>query len=458
MSKGGHLLLISGCLLAGCAASHQVQVRAIPVPGASGKTGNALLAQARGELAIGNVGLALESFRTLLREQPESAETYEGIAECYAAMGRYDLTRTNLEFALAYAPNDPKLLTELAVTLDKSGEHERAVQAMAEASRLRAAAAPPTPAPVATISPIGVAQTGSVTVKLPEPSRHVAPDPVKVASSTPAPVKVAAVAPAPVVAVAAAPVPTKIVSVVPEPPMTPLAMAIAKPAKAEVTPVGVAQASMPTRPIAQEVAPVALPAEPAPVPAPKPVRAPPPADFLAQDTRPHELATTPAPADQGPRLERTSRGEVALITAPVKSDWAKLDAPVTLANVASAKPQRQAPDRPAAPRALAEATVRWISLRPSEPQNVELLNAARHQGLAADTRTALLNRGWRKIGIGDAREVRARSLVLYGKNRAHLAYRLAAQFRCKTQKIAGLKKVIVLLGRDALHRSTTARA
>ena len=72
MTGGRNLLLLGGALaIVSCTASHQIQVRAIPNPGASSKSCNALLAQARGELALGNVGLALENLRTVQREQPE---------------------------------------------------------------------------------------------------------------------------------------------------------------------------------------------------------------------------------------------------------------------------------------------------------------------------------------------------------------------------------------------------
>jgi hypothetical protein len=71
----------------------------------------------------------------------------------------------------------------------------------------------------------------------------------------------------------------------------------------------------------------------------------------------------------------------------------------------------------------------------------------------------LQDRGWRKIRIGNARNVRQRSLILYSAARVQIAHRLAAQFRCAALKVTGLKNVIVLLGRDAAaRRSQSARA
>ena len=96
MIRGGKILLMSsGLAAASCGIDHNVEVRAIPQPGAKWQYGGGLLADARAQLALGSVGLALESFRKLQREQPESADTYAGIAACYATMGRYDLARAN---------------------------------------------------------------------------------------------------------------------------------------------------------------------------------------------------------------------------------------------------------------------------------------------------------------------------------------------------------------------------
>jgi hypothetical protein len=95
----------------------------------------------------------------------------------------------------------------------------------------------------------------------------------------------------------------------------------------------------------------------------------------------------------------------------------------------------------------------------SPPANVRLLNAARSEGLAARMRVALVDRGWRKVRIGNAKTVRQRSVVLYSSGRAALAKRLAAHFGCKAVKSQAVASVVVLLGRDAIrYRSTSARA
>jgi hypothetical protein len=102
---------------------------------------------------------------------------------------------------------------------------------------------------------------------------------------------------------------------------------------------------------------------------------------------------------------------------------------------------------------LAATQVRWVPLK-GAPSGIELLNAARFEGLAARTRMALADRGWHRIAIGNARKVRLHSLVLYGSARAHLAKRLAAQFRCRAVKVGNMRSLIVLLGRDAMRRAS----
>ena len=107
-----------------------------------------------------------------------------------------------------------------------------------------------------------------------------------------------------------------------------------------------------------------------------------------------------------PRLERVSLGEVALLTG---------SGPVWQAPVA-APPQKLA--------------ARWVPLNMASAARptIRILNAARQQGLAAHNRNYLANLGWRKIGIGDATEVRQRSVVYYPASRPALGRRLAAQF------------------------------
>lgn len=138
-------------------------------------------------------------------------------------------------------------------------------------------------------------------------------------------------------------------------------------------------------------------------------------------------ALSTADTQSGPRLERLSPGEVALVTLP-----------------------RATPKAPRPTVLTAENNVRWVPLREAMAKpNVRVLNAARSQGLAASARFVLLSRGWRKIAIGDATDVRRKSVVFYPKERAKLGRSLAAQFGVESRQVNGSPLVLVL-GQDSI--------
>jgi tetratricopeptide (TPR) repeat protein len=171
------LFVVAVLAAAGCAVEPgAVKVRPLADPGAKLRPGDGLLADAKGQLALGNVGLALEGFRKAARERPDSAEAQAGMAACYDAMGRYDLAQAKYEAALALAPRSPALLTALAVTLDRQGNRAAAAEVREEIAALASASqvldqatadVEPTPAPVSAAASLAPAQT--VTVALPAP-------------------------------------------------------------------------------------------------------------------------------------------------------------------------------------------------------------------------------------------------------------------------------------------------
>jgi hypothetical protein len=513
---------------------------------------------------MGAIGLAIESFRTLQRQQPENPDIYAGLAASYAAMGRYDLTRTNYELALAYAPDDPALLQALASTLDKLGETEQATQVRTE---IRTAAAM-TAAPIArtAFTPLGVPRATAMTVKLPAPRQtpakpktpeiQIAPPKLVAAEVALAskrlttmdrqtlPTRVDVALPdANVLALAAgggAPnkplhLPRAGVSVAVERASSVPQRVVQSTALAELTEVAprdvaeikiappalgtawvqLTSARMPRldKPALNANPAIQLPRANVPAPvvaldggaAPAPIGAQfftvsavnlpverdarmearvirsailpkmaeivtgkPDASVSARSEKQEASSAIAAPgigsADEavqdGPYLERTSLGEVALITIARPTQRAKLQARAPqlprLAQLA-ALPSERAPSQPLQRSLIAAASLRWVPLRyASRPQTIAVLNAARTDGLAARTRVALVDRGWRKIAIGNALSVRQHSLVLYAKGHMHVAARLAAQFRCKAVRVASVKSVIVLLGRDAAFRRGSA--
>ena len=149
------------------------------------------------------------------------------------------------------------------------------------------------------------------------------------------------------------------------------------------------------------------------------------------------LAVSSLHVDQpaSPRLVRVSVGEVALVTTA---------RPLWQAQVVS--------------RTQTSTTVRWVPLQmASAHPNIQILNAARREGMAARARSILLDRGWRRIAIGDAPAIREESVVLYPATRSMLGKSLAAQFGFRSAMSPGTDVLLVLLGRDAaLKKAPTA--
>ena len=171
--RGAHKLLIGCCLLTAACATNELEIRPRTDAGTKVREGSPDVAQARGYLALGNAGTALEAFRKIVREQPANAEGYAGIAECYAAMGRYDLERTNYELALAHSPHDTRFLLALAGSLSRLGQTEQAAEVRAEVARLNSADRALAQAAVAQPAALGEPRSATVTVKLPEAKPRV---------------------------------------------------------------------------------------------------------------------------------------------------------------------------------------------------------------------------------------------------------------------------------------------
>jgi tetratricopeptide (TPR) repeat protein len=355
MRLARELLLVTASLTAaGCAAGPgNVEIRPIADPAAKLRQGSGDLAEAKSMLALGSVGLALEAFRRVQRQQPTSADAFAGIASCYAAMGRYDLARSNDEAALALAPSNPALLNALADVLDRQGKGNEATAARAEAARLANSAKAVSPTPANAAAPVETAAAEARGTTAP-----IAPELVSTAT------------------IASPSVTVQL------PPARPVQKAAA--------------ASPSTR---------VSPQSPAPAPSPAPMQ-------VAQSS--------------SPRLERLSPGEVALLTS---------GRPMWSAQVVA--------------RTRLSTTVRWIPIESAHNRpNIQLLNAAHRQGLAARTRDVLFERGWRRIDIGNAAQLREKSVVLYPAARSALGRSLALQFGFRAIPSEG-DVLVILLGRDA---------
>lgn len=336
MRNGGTLLIAAATLIAGgCTEQGKLQVRSIGSPLAAGvKAVSFRVAEARGQFVLGNVALALESFRKAAREDPANIDALAGIAACYDRMGRFDLSRRNYETALALAPGDPQLLGAFAASLDLQRLGPEAAKVRQEMSARLAA---DTPATSGTIPDAGA----PATVLLP---------------------------------------------ILP----TTVADAVAAALGASRWPLN------------------------APHPAPRPAA-----------TR---QAMAEPPYKAGPRLERLSLGEVALITG-AGPQWRVQQAEVKLRKpVTGAAAVRQA--------AAARSGIR-------------LFNAARVEKLASRARTYLTGRGWTVASVGDVVLPRSRSLILYPEDKKATAARLSSQFGFAMEQRSDVRQVTVLLGSDA---------
>jgi hypothetical protein len=406
-------ILLTGLALAGCAATAgKLEIKPIADAGEKFRHGNVDVAAARGQLALGNVGLALEAFRRINRDRPGDPTALAGIGDCYASMGRFDLAQSNYESALAMAPRDPALLLGLARVFEREGDVARGVELRAEAARAQLPAAAPTAVPaqitaqaMAPVAPprdvpwVKSAHVGSVTVQLPKPR----PADRLAADESRMHVQVAQLV------VPSAPAPSVTLALPPARPAPSATLAL--PPSRPVPAAGRVQ-------LAQLVAPSA--------PAPSVTLALPPARPAPGDGREQPVKMAAALAVPQPvRIERISPREVMLVTSG-RSLW---------------QPQIVS-------RTLASTTVRWVPLRGSAtPPNVQVLNAARRQGLAASARSVLVDRGWRRIAIGNASDQRETSIVLYPKSRAALGRSLAAQFGIGSQLSEG-EVLVLVLGRD----------
>ena len=435
MKRGGKFLVSTTALAVAACGGQQgkLEIRSTPKPLAEIKRAvPERIAEARGQLALDNVALALTSFRIAAREDPNSIDALAGIADCYDRMGRFDLSRRYYESALALAPADTQLLTAFAASLQLQGKSAEALSVREEISVRLAASAALERASMAEFE--GGAPRVQVAAAEAKPAA-----PVKASPPPQEPVAV------PEASVAPAPPPKS--ETAPEPlPKSEVRVAAAQP-QAAPAPLGpsVTIKLPPVRRVQQDPAPVvpaAMPArtswaavEPgvasAPLTAPQPVPVNIPSEFASVALlRPiEERIPEPSIAEErGPRTERMSTGEIALITVS-KPEWRST-------TVASSERSTK---------------VRFVPLRQAAlgPVKVRLLNAARVDKLAARTRTWLGSRGWRGLAIGNAPATRKRSVILYPAAQREMAQRLSAQFGFPLSRRASGSHVVVLLGADA---------
>lgn len=432
MKRGGKFIASSAAIaIAACGGQQgKLEIRSTPKPLSQiERSVPARIAEARGLLALGNVGLALTSFRIAAREDPNSVDALAGIAASYDQMGRFDLSRRYYESALALAPADGQLLAAFAASLQLQGKTEEALSVRQEIAARVAAASALDAAPVADEPLAPPVQLAAAEPKpAPAPAASV-PE----AEAVPAPKQQPRTAPKPIerpeIRVAA--LETKAASLAPSPATVVRPAALGPSVTVKLPPARRVEAPPTVELAKREFAP----STPIVVDRNLPAHEPRPVDIPSEFTdvallRPVE-ERIPEPAvitELGPRIERVSMGEIALITVP-RPEW-----------------------RPTTVAVSQRATkVRFVPLRQAslQPAKVRLLNAARVNRLAARTRNFLNARGWRGLAIGNASTTRNRSVILYPAKQRAAAQRLSAQFGFPLSRRASGSHIVVLLGSDA---------
>jgi hypothetical protein len=112
MTKNWSNVIFSGSMLlvmAGCAGPQNLSPEfrlssKAPEPVLEGS----LVQRGKAQLSAGLHAMAIETFRAEIRQSPESAEAYNGLAIAYDRIGRPDLARRYFEVALAKAPDEPR--------------------------------------------------------------------------------------------------------------------------------------------------------------------------------------------------------------------------------------------------------------------------------------------------------------------------------------------------------------
>lgn len=144
MKRSSTLIWTTVAIAAASCSTSSIEVRSIKQPLAQGsQPANFRVAEGNSQLALGNVGLAIESYRKALRDQPDSVPAMIGLATCYDRMGRTDLSRRNYELALAVDPANTEIYSLFAQSLDAQGQRDEAARVKTElATRVVAPEAP----------------------------------------------------------------------------------------------------------------------------------------------------------------------------------------------------------------------------------------------------------------------------------------------------------------------------
>ena len=112
--------------------------------------GDVSVAAGQAYLARADYGLAIEEFRKVLRDEPNSPAAIQGLAMSYERLQRYDLSDRYFQEALALSPRDPGVYRAYASSLRAQGRTADAVTLSADMEAMLAAGS--TAAPSAAVA------------------------------------------------------------------------------------------------------------------------------------------------------------------------------------------------------------------------------------------------------------------------------------------------------------------
>lgn len=94
------------------------------------------LAQGREHFALGNYGIAVDSFNAAVTFDPKSIRALNGLAASYDKLGRFDLAERYYSNALALDPNSPVTLNNAGYSQLLQGNAEKALTLFEAAANL----------------------------------------------------------------------------------------------------------------------------------------------------------------------------------------------------------------------------------------------------------------------------------------------------------------------------------
>lgn len=127
------LLLIP---MVGSCSKTNIAIRALPAPANASVPDSEALAKGKMLFGRGEFALAADAFRRAVRQDPASADAYNGLAASYDQLGRYDLSRRYYELALSRAPEDGRILRNLARSEVRQGHDLAARKLILEAAAI----------------------------------------------------------------------------------------------------------------------------------------------------------------------------------------------------------------------------------------------------------------------------------------------------------------------------------